>query len=304
MKRSAVCLFVVIAIGGWGAVASAAGAGGDKGKAEKAADKGDAAGGAGEEGGPNSGPDISGDLDLSDKEAKNVDAAGMAAVRASTTLSWQDIVVVPRKRFLKGGRFELAPYTGISVNDILVRHYVFGVDLNFFLSNALWIGLQGNYYIKSLTEQESLLGLQYNRIPTLNRYLYSGALNMGYVPVYGKFALLNKSILHWEIFVSGGVGVTQTEIIPRTPGDAVFGNLSLTPNVGIGGRFFLFDWLTINYAVRDYLIIDKFENPMRPRGQSAADAKAAADGAMVHNVMFYLGAGIYLPTKFSYKTPR
>lgn len=302
MKRSAVCLFAVLAIGGWGGAVFAAPAGGGKAdKTEKAADKGDV---AGEEPGPNSGPDISGDLDLSDKEAKNVDAAAMQAVRASTTLSWQDIVVVPRKRFLKGGRFELAPFTGMSVNDILVRHYVFGVDLNFFLTNVLWVGLQGNYYIKSLTEQQSLLGLQYNRIPTLNRYLYGGALNFGYVPFYGKFALVNKGIIHWEIYASAGVGVTQTEIIPRTPGDATFNNLSLTPNVAIGGRFFLFDWLTLNYAIRDYVIIDKFEPANRMPDETPAQLKARADGAMVHNIMFYAGVGIYLPTKFSYKTPR
>lgn len=301
MKRSAVCLFVVLAIGGWGAAAVAAPAGGDKGKEDKTEKAAGEAGGADEGGG---GPDVGGDLDLSDKESKNVDAAGMAAVRASTTLSWQDIVVVPRKRFLKGGRFELAPFTGISVNDILIRHYVFGVDLNFFLTNVLWVGLQGNYYIKSLTEQQSLLGLQYNRIPTLNRYLYGGALNFGYVPVYGKFALFNKNIIHWEIYASAGVGVTQTEIIPRTPGDATFNNLSLTPNFALGGRFFLFDWLTLNYAVRDYLIIDKFEPANRMPDETPAQLKARADGAMVHNIMFYAGVGIYLPTKFSYKTPR
>jgi outer membrane beta-barrel protein len=301
MKRSAVCLFVVIAIGGWGGVVSAAGA--DKGKADKTEKPGDKAEtGAGDEAGP--GPDLGGELDLSDKEGKGVDAAGMAAVRASTTLSWQDIVVVPRKRFLKGGRFELAPFTGMSVNDNLIRHYVFGVDLNFFLTNVLWVGLQGNYYIKSLTDQESLLGLQYNRIPTLNRYLYSGALNFGYVPVYGKFALFNKSILHWEIYASAGVGVTRTEIIPRTPGDSTFNNLSLTPNFALGGRFFLLDWLTVNYAVRDYLIIDKFEPANRMDSETPAQLKARADGAMVHNIMFYAGVGFYLPTKFTYKTPR
>lgn len=292
-----------MAIGGWGTVAAAAGtAGGDKGKTDKTDTAADAAGG--EEAGPNSGPDISGELDLSDKESKNVDAAGMQAVRSSTTLSWQDIVVVPRKRFLKAMRFELAPFTGMSVNDNLIRHYVFGVDLNFFLSNVFSIGLQGNYYIKSFTEQQSLLGLQYNRIPTMNRYLYGGALNFGYVPFYGKFAWLNKSILHWEIYASAGIGVTQTEIIPRIPGNSTFSNLSLTPNAAIGGRFFLFDWLTINYAVRDYLIIDKFEPLNREANESAASLKAKADGAMVHNIMFYVGAGIYLPTKFSYKTPR
>jgi outer membrane beta-barrel protein len=296
MKRLAVCLFVLIAIGGAGTLASAA-VGGDKGKSDKSdsADTPDTGGAAGS---------TTDELDLSEGKEKNVDEAGASAVKTSTTLSWQDIVVVPRKRFLKGGRFEFAPFTGVSLNDILIRHYVFGLDLNFFLSNAMWIGLQGNYYVKALTEREELIGLQYNRIPTLNKYLYGGALNFGYAPVYGKFAWFNKSILHWEIFASGGVGVTQTEIIPRIPGDATFTNLSITPNVAIGGRFFLFDSLTVNYAVRDYIVLDKFEPTNRTAGQPIATVKANAEGKMVNNIMFYLGVGFFLPTKFQYKTPR
>lgn len=295
-------------------------AAGDKGKGEKAeakaeakADaKGEPAGDTGETGGTTIG-DTGEPLDLSDSKEKGVDAAGAAAVRASTTLSWQDIVVVPRKPFLKGGRFELAPFAGTSLNDILIRHYVFGLDLNFFLTNVLWVGLQGNYYIKALTERESLIGLQYNRIPTLNKYKYGAALNFGYVPVYGKFAWFNQSILHWEIFASAGFGITQTEVIPRNQQYAPFTNMALTPNVAIGGRFFMFDWLTINYAFRDYILLDKYEPADRgevdaanPNGKyiDAASAKANADGAMVHNIMFYVGLGVYLPTKFQYKTAR
>jgi outer membrane beta-barrel protein len=304
MKRLAVCLFVLIAIGGTGTVAAAAGtaAGGDKGKADKS-DSADTTDTAGAAAGGSAGA-TSDELDLSESKEKSVDEAGASAVKASTTLSWQDIVVVPRKRFLKGGRFEFAPFTGVSLNDILIRHYVFGLDLNFFLSNAMWIGLQGNYYVKALTEREELIGLQYNRIPTLNKYLYGGSLNFGYAPVYGKFAWFNKSILHWEIFASGGVGVTQTEIIPRIPGDATFTNLSITPNIAIGGRFFLFDSLTVNYAVRDYIVLDKFEPTNRTAGEPIATVKANAEGKMVNNIMFYLGVGFYLPTKFQYKTPR
>jgi hypothetical protein len=33
-------------------------------------------------------------------------------------------------------------------------------------------------------------------------------------------------------------------------------------------------------------------------------AKQHAETDWVHNVMFYAGVGIYLPTKFSYRTPR
>src|SRR5207248_8664238 len=56
-------------------------------------------------------------------------AAGEQPAGARTK-SWEDIVVVPRKAFLKGGRLELAPFSGITLNDVLIRHYIFGGDLN------------------------------------------------------------------------------------------------------------------------------------------------------------------------------
>jgi outer membrane beta-barrel protein len=224
--------------------------------------------------------------------------------KAPTTISWQDIVVVPRKAFLKGGRVEFAPFTGLTLNDNLIRHYVFGGDINFFLSDVFWVGVQGQYFVKNFTPTEENVGLQYNRIPTLNRYLYGGSLNFGYVPVYGKFSWFNKQIMHWEIYASAGFGITVTEIIPRNPGQASFKNNALTPNAGLGARFFLFNWLTVNFALRDYIMADKFEPTMRDPNWDAATTKANADNAWVNNLMFYGGVGIYLPAKFSYKTPR
>jgi outer membrane beta-barrel protein len=212
--------------------------------------------------------------------------------------------VVPRKAFLKGGRFEFAPFTGVSINDIIIRHYAFGLDLNYFLTDVFWVGLQGQYFIKALTEREELIGLQYNRIPTINKYLYAGALNFGYVPVYGKFAWFNSSILHWEIFASVGVGVTESETIPRNPGASSFKNTLLTVSPGIGSRFFFSDWLTVNFALRDFVMADKFEHVPNMFPNDPAMAKAAGDSTLVNNVMFYIGVGLYLPTKFQYKTPR
>ena len=144
----------------------------------------------------------------------------------------------------------------------------------------------------------------------MNRYLYGGALNFGYVPVYGKFAWFNKSILHWEIWASAGFGVTLTEVIARDPADQknAFKNTSLTPNFGLGSRFFLTDWLTVNFALRDYLIIDRFE-PLDPTDgsppcSSGPDCKSKSTSALVNNFIAYVGLGMYLPTKFTYKTPR
>src|SRR5262249_15798441 len=124
------------------------------------------------------------------KGTKVEEGAETAKPGKGSTASWSAIVVVPRKPFLKGSPFEFAPFSGLPVHDKLIRQYGFGADINFFLSDVFWLGVQGQYFIKAFTDREDLIGLQYNRIPTLNRYLYGAAFNLGYVPVYGKFALI------------------------------------------------------------------------------------------------------------------
>jgi outer membrane beta-barrel protein len=314
MKRTAVSLFVWCAICAWAAAGHAKKGGGgakqpaaeapaaaadDKPAAAPAAEKADAPAGDDQTAAPTE------SLDDDPTKGTKVDEGGEAAKPAKvTTASWSDIVVVPRKPFLKGSRFEFAPFSGLSINDNLIRHYAFGADINFFLSDVFWIGVQGQYFIKAFTDREDLIGLQYNRIPTLNRYLYGAAFNLGYVPVYGKFALVNKAIIPWEIYASGGIGWTRSEIIPRNPGDLGWTNDLLTANVEVGSRFFLFDWLTVNFAFRDYIMADKFEPQSRTSDMPLAQVKANADSKLVQNVMFYAGVGMYLPARFQYKSPR
>jgi outer membrane beta-barrel protein len=218
--------------------------------------------------------------------------------------SYDDIVVVPRKAFLKSGRLELAPFTGVSLNDVLIHHYAVGGDLNFYLTDVFSIGLQGQYFIKERSGRESLVGLQYNRVPSLNKYKYAAAFNFGYVPGYGKFTLFNKYIWHWDIFVTAGVGAIWTEIIPRIAGEQTFQSINITPDFGAGTRFFLNDWLTISFALRDYAFNDKFEPTDRMRGENIEDVKRRATSQFVNNIMFFASVGFYLPTSFQYRTPR
>ncbi len=303
MKRPAICLFITVAIVGWAAIGHAKKGGGGKAPAadaeagdEKAAPAGDEKGAA-----PEAAP---AEAEAEPGKVEEEIGAEPKQAKAATTLSWQDIVVLPRKSFLKGGRLELAPSMGLTVNDNLIRHYVFAADLNYFLTDALWVGVEGQYYIKQATPQYQLLGLQFNRISSANKYLYGGSLNFGYVPVYGKFAWFNRRIVQWEIWASAGVGATFTEVLARDPANdsKAFKNTALTPNVGLGSRFFIADWLTVNFAIRDYIIPDKFE-PNPNSYANAADAKANADSKLVHNVVVYFGVGIYFPMKFTYKTP-
>jgi hypothetical protein len=71
-------------------------------------------------------------------------------------------------------------------------------------------------------------------------------------------------------------------------------------------RFFLFKWLTVNFAVRDYIFIDKFEPTDRTEAMNASadDAKENADSSLINNVMFQIGLSFWLPTSFEYTTFR
>jgi outer membrane beta-barrel protein len=241
-------------------------------------------------------------------EAKK--AADLAGARRR---SWEDIVVVPRKAFLKKSRVEFAPFAGITLNDPLIRHYSFGLDLNYYITDVLSVGAEGQYFIKELSERESLVGLQYYLVPTLNKLKYHYALAFGYVPGYGKFGLFNKWIVHWDLNFALGIGMIRTEIIPRAFGDKSFTNDNITGHVGLGVRLFVLDWLTLSVTFRDYMYSDAFEiknrddpNAFPDRQDMVAIKQASKDNQsqFVQNIMMFFSIGVYVPPSFTYRTPR
>jgi len=248
------------------------------------------------------------ELDLSEvtggenpEPKKTTEAAG------APRRSWEDIVVVPRKAFLKKHRVELAPFAGITLNDPLIRHYSFGGDLNYYITDVLSVGLEGQYFIKELSERESLVGLQYYLVPTLNKLKYHYALAFGYVPGYGKFGLFNKWIVHWDLTFALGVGMMKTEIIPRAFGDASFTNNDIAGHVGLGVRLFVLDWLTLSLTFRDYMYKDIFEYNGRLPSDNIAQVKQDSENhqsQFVQNIMMFFSVGLFIPPSFTYRTPR
>jgi outer membrane beta-barrel protein len=255
-------------------------------------------------------PAVGLDLDLTDVTGTEpVDAKKPTEAAGAPRKSWEDIVVVPRKAFLKKSRVELAPFAGITLNDPLIRHYSFGGDLNYYLTDVLSVGLEGQYFIKELSERESLVGLQYYLVPTLNKLKYHYALAFGYVPGYGKFGLFNKWIVHWDLTFALGIGMIKTEIIPRAFGDKSFTNDDIVGHVGLGVRLFVLDWLTLSLTFRDYMYKDVFEYKNRSSldDQSIANVKKVSEQSQsqfVQNIMMFFSIGIYVPPSFSYRTPR
>jgi outer membrane beta-barrel protein len=217
--------------------------------------------------------------------------------------SWQDIVTVVRKPFLKQRRIQLLPTWGVTMNDNIIRHMQLAVSLNYFLTDVLAVGIEGQYYVHTLREPYDLVARQARRLPTVNQYNYGAALNFNYVPIYGKFAILDDAIIHWETFFTAGIGVTESEVIPRDPALQPFKNFLITPNVGASMRFFVSKWMTVDFGIRDYIFVDKFEAASRMEVSGAA-AKDNADSALINNVIFQAGVSFWIPPSFEYTTFR
>lgn len=246
--------------------------------------------------------DLKTDLNLTSGNPEAVKATPIKKI----PLSWQDIVVVIRKPFLKVRRTELLPFVGTTLNDSLIRHYTVGGELAYYLTDVLAVGIEGQAFLHSFQEPFDLVARQARRLPTVNEYKWSAALDFHYVPVYGKFAILDHKLVTWESYFTAGIGAGESEVIPRDTKFPGFTNLLIMPNVGASMRFFLSRWLTINLGIRDYVFYDHYE----PRNRSeimfatAADAKSNAEGSLVNNVMFQIGVSFWIPTTFEYTTFR
>lgn len=257
-----------------------------------------------------------GELDLGAEgeiEMSGDEDTGSAAVKgdeptklSENRVSWQDIVVVIRKPFLKVRRTELLPTWGVTMNDNIIRHVQFAGQFNYYLTDVLAVGVEGAYYVKDLREPFDLVARQARRLPTVNKYVWGASLNFHYVPVYGKFAVLDKHLVHWESMFTAGVGVTQSEVLPRDPAYAAFTNMLITPNIGASMRFFLTRFITVNVGIRDYVFVDRFEPVGRGQGmfESAQAAKDNASSALINNVVFQAGVSFWFPTSFEYTTFR
>jgi outer membrane beta-barrel protein len=247
-------------------------------------------------------PDLSADLNVADQQATVVKEGPVK----KTPISWKDIVVVVRKPFLKVRRTELNPFVGITMNDNMIRHESIGGEFAYYLTDVLAVGVEGQYMVHSFQEPYDLVARQARRLPTLNQYNWQTALNFHYVPVYGKFAVLDKKLITWESYFTAGIGVGQSEVVPRDTKYPGFTNFLIQPNVGVNMRFFLAKWLTVNIGIRDYIFVDKFEptNRSPTMNATASDASAHADSALINNLMFQAGLSFWLPTSFEYTTFR
>jgi outer membrane beta-barrel protein len=226
------------------------------------------------------------------------------------------IRVVQRQRMLKRKRVDLQPQIGISVNDPYVRHYTFGAEISFWPTNRMALSLTGTGMVGARTPRYDNVKIQEGLLLTANKILWQAHLNYQYNPFYGKVAIFNRLLLHWEGYVQVGGGVMQTEVIPRFGAlHDPFRNFTGGGQFTIGTRFYVpkVNWLSINLGARTWIYPDKLEpsnrGPDEDRGDDLtlddpAAAKSEAKWTVQFNTTLFLGLSFYLPSSFEYSTPR
>lgn len=188
-----------------------------------------------------------------------------------------------RRPFLKRHRLEIAPFLGVAVNDLFVRHYALGADANYFVAETLSLGVEAQAFRRQRNRRSYILENTYQLNPSLNRHLYAAAVSAAIVLLHGKLVTLNRWITYWELSARAGIGLMRVDSSAAEAAGSA--RNAGTLHAGLGLRFFASRWLTINAGLRDYVFRDVREG-------------------RYHQVVVQLGAGVFFPFGFSYRADR
>jgi outer membrane beta-barrel protein len=236
-------------------------------------------------------------------KAEDISKAAKKAVNA-------EIYAVQQIYALRNHRVEIQPYWSFTLNDQFVGHTAPGLAINWYITNVLAIGVNGNLYAG--LNSDSDFNFQNRRathvaVP-LNEYQWGANLNFTYVPMYGKFAGFGDFIFHYDAYIVGGVGAISTRPIAVIDPDNR--NFQFKPkvdfNLGIGLRIFFNRWFAIVGEVRDYIYDEQLEATTIAATQAQQQNSATWFGqnSITNNVQAQVGVAIFLPFSWEYRLPK
>jgi outer membrane beta-barrel protein len=210
---------------------------------------------------------------------------------------------------LRYHRFEVNAYGLQTLNDQFVGHPGGGLAVNWYITNVLAVGVNGNVYGNAVssfnfqTSRSARVGLP------ITEYQWNANLNFSYVPAYGKFAGFGDFIFHYDFFVVGGVGAISTRPIAVVDPDNRVFQFEPKVNFKVGGgiRIFFNRWLAAVLEVSDYIFFDKLENPVIPEDlatQQDPTTWLAEGTSFTNNVQVQGGLSFFLPPTWEYRLPK
>lgn len=190
--------------------------------------------------------------------------------------------VVQNRFFTKNQRFELSPMLGYVPNNPFVKRYVVGVMGAYHLSETFAIeGAAmlspdlGNSDVKDLTRTLVLIAQEGSGTARfqqpLDKMTLAGTFAARWAPVYGKINLLGESVLNFDFYFTGGLGILSiSEYYAQYNNQCTDGSdcdvvslgeakpIAAVPvNLGVGMDFFLTSSLALKVDARNYIYVGK-----------------------------------------------
>jgi outer membrane beta-barrel protein len=199
------------------------------------------------------------------------------------------IDVVQNRVFIKGRRHEVTIGVGTIFDNPLLRYEMAELRYTYHLREAIGLELG---YSRAFNQNKAIIndlanipcdnpptlfdedgfpitdcGVQLNPPPDAYKNIYLA--NVVWSPIYGKFSIFSKKILHFDIFLTAGAGMYDAARDNR------FGF-----NIGVGTKIFLNEWAAVRVDFRNFTI-----------------KEGAPFNHIVNNRTLSLGMSFFLPTR-------
>lgn len=153
------------------------------------------------------------------KKREAVTQKAKEPIKEVTTLSelanlapFSDVAVIQRRFLPRTGRFELTGSAMTSVNNPFFNNLGLGLRAAYHLVEKH--GIEFQYMIFSNTRRAVTNNLEEKRdVQTTNLVTAKSYIGGAYkwTPVYGKITFLNRHIVPFDLYFTGGMGLTQTQ---------------------------------------------------------------------------------------------
>ena len=167
--------------------------------------------------------------------------------------------------FTTGGRVELTPGIGFSLNDPFIQKFLFDLGVGYHLSDAVYLGAEFQYAYNTASglvdSCKSTGGGVTCTSPTTGQLLQlpgqialTALAEGGWSPIYGKVNLFGEKVLHFDFAVLLGVGA----VFPGGPSDHL-GFLPIGSKAGpalapgLGTHIFISDLIALTVDFKSLL---------------------------------------------------
>ncbi len=208
-------------------------------------------------------------------------AAREAAEKAR--LARQELIksvrVIQRRPFLHAMRFELQLLGGIGLADRMYKHAHAAAHGRFHIDEAWSVGAGYTHYFNFESALLTSLTTDYELYPERSLQRFYAGIDVGFAPIFGKFAAFDSGLVHFDLYITLGGGVIQTS---RSA------DIKPVGSIGVGWRLMITKWFTFVVEFKDHIYVENFN-----RGDE-----------VVNNLILQAGFSFFIPFDYDYKYPR